>query len=122
MLTIMLAVAPIRAVLALSMSAADPCASMTTVDHGAGMLHSVHQASVANNNMADQTHGHGCCEDSDHNCSTDCSACVSLSFAVTSTPPVKTARQNFPGPDFIASTVPLRELAPLLRPPVTLHR
>ena len=122
MLTIMLAVAPIRVVLALSMSVADPCASMTMADHGGGTQNSGHQASIADSDTADQAPDHGCCKDGDHNCSADCSACVSLSFAVTTTPPLKIVRQDLSKSDLIFSVVPLRNLAPLLRPPVTLHR
>jgi hypothetical protein len=118
MLAMMLAIAPLRTVMALSVPIEDQCVLM--VDPGSELQQPGQASTDPDSDQSNQAPGQGCCDDND-TCASDCHACTSLSYAVAVTPPVKTARQHLSNSGFIAGAVPLRDLAPLLPPPVTLH-
>jgi len=119
MLAIMLAIAPLRAVMALSMDSGDQCES--TVDHGNDLQQPGQASTNPDTEHSSLAQGQDCCDENDSTCTTDCQACTSLSYAPIAISPVKTPRQHFPNNGFKTSAVPTGNLTPLLRPPATLH-
>ena len=117
-LTIMLVIAPMRAVLALPMDSGEPCASMSMSDQGSDLQQG--QLSTAPD-TEHSNQAHGCCSDMDSDCASDCQISASQSYIPVSTSLAKTPRQHFLNNGFKNSTVPIGNLTPLLRPPATLH-